>query len=133
MKVVIGDPKTGKSYQKEIEQGNLLYGKKIGEQVDGSILELTGYKLRITGGTDKDGVPMRPDINGTDRRQVLAGKSIGIKKIPEKGYKRRKTVRGNTIAEDIAQVNLKIIKFGEKNIEEIMGKKENAEKEGNSS
>ncbi len=135
MKIVINNPKTGKSYQKEIPEDveTVLYGKKIGDIIDGSLLQLSGYKLKITGGTDKDGFPMRPDLPGTERRQILAGRSVGIRKVPEKGYRRRKTVRGNTVAEDIAQLNLKIVKHGDVDIENLMGKKENEAEEGSSS
>jgi small subunit ribosomal protein S6e len=39
----------------------------------------------------------------------------------KKGQRVRKTVRGNTVAEDIEQLNLVIVKEGEKPIEEILG------------
>ncbi len=125
MKLVISDPKTGKAYQKEIsdQDAQLFFGKKIGEVVDLSPLGLAGYKAEIRGGTDKDGFPMRKDVHGTGRKSVLIGSGPGIRKrsLKYKGERRRKTVRGNVVAEDIAQLNLKIVEHGQKPLEEIFG------------
>ncbi|HIK02893.1 TPA: 30S ribosomal protein S6e, partial [archaeon] len=41
-KLVISDPKSGKSYQKEFEQSGLLVGKKVGETINGEVLGLSG-------------------------------------------------------------------------------------------
>ena len=106
-KVVIGLP-NGKVYKTTIET-SLLAGKKIGDKVDGSILNLPNCELLITGGTDNAGFPMRPDIAGTGRKKLLVGRSIGAR-VKGKGQKVRKTFRGNTIADDIAQINMKLIK-----------------------
>jgi len=67
MKIVIAEPKTGKSYQTEIDDNKSkpLYGIRIGKEIDGSLVGLIGYKLVVTGGTDKDGFPMRTDVHGT--------------------------------------------------------------------
>ena len=125
MKIVISDPKTGRAYQRELsdEEARLFYGKKIGEEVDLSPIGLSGYVAVIRGGTDRDGFPMRKDVHGTGRKAVLIGSGPGIRKksLKYKGERRRKTVRGNTVAEDIAQLNLKIVKYGEKKLEEIFG------------
>jgi len=129
MKVVISEPKTGKSYQIEIDEkkSKALYGSKINEEVDGAIIGLTGYKLEVRGGTDKDGFPMRKDVYGTERKRILIASGPGFRK-KTKGERKRKGVRGNTISEFIEQINLKITKQGQKKIEEIIGKKE--EKKG---
>jgi len=125
MKLVISDPKTGKAYQKEISdaEAEALYGKKIGDEVDLSPFGLSGYVAIIRGGTDNAGFPMRPDVHGTGHKKVLIGSGVGISKksLKYKGERRRKTVRGNTVAEDIAQLNLKIVKYGNKPLEEIFG------------
>ncbi|HLF06001.1 MAG TPA: S6e family ribosomal protein, partial [Thermoplasmata archaeon] len=80
-KAVIGDPKTKKSYAQAVigHHANSLLGKKIGDEIDGIFVGLPGYRLRITGGTDKDGFPMRPDIPGPSRRKVLVSKSRGYR------------------------------------------------------
>lgn len=125
MKIVISDPKTGRAYQKEVsdEEAQIFYRKRIGEEVDLTPVGLPGYVAVIRGGTDKDGFPMRSDVHGTGRKAVLIGSGPGIRKrnLKYRGERRRKTVRGNTVAEDIAQLNIKIVKYGEKKLEEIFG------------
>jgi small subunit ribosomal protein S6e len=82
--------------------------------------------LKITGGSDKDGFPMHPDVEGIGRKRILLTGPPGFH--PRlKGERRRKTVRGNTISEDIVQINCKIVKRGEKPIEELVPKKAKAE------
>lgn len=126
-KFVVSDPKTRKAWQIE-RNAEFLYGKKIGDKFDGSLIGLPGYVLEITGGTDKDGFPMRPDLEGTARKRLLLSSGPGY--IPrKKGVRKRKTVRGNTIAEDIAQINCKVIAYGDKTLEELLGKKEEEKKE----
>ena len=124
MKVVISDPKTGKSFQKEIskEEEEKLYGKKIGENINGEIFGLKGYELQIMGGSDKSGFPMRKDVLGSKRIKVLLSSPPGFRP-KKKGERRRKGVRGNTISSEIAQVNMKVVKEGEKKLEEIFGKR----------
>ncbi len=130
MKVVIANKEKGRSYQVEIDENKskALYGLKIGQEFDGSIVNLTGYKLKITGGSDKDGFPMRPDVHGPERKRILVSAGPGIRK-KKKGIRRKKTVRGNIISESIAQINTIITKKGEKTIEELLGIKEE-KKEG---
>ncbi len=115
-KLVIGLP-NGKVYKTTIET-SLLAGKKIGDKIDGSILNLPNCELLITGGTDNAGFPMRPDIVGTGRKKLLVGRSIGAR-VKGKGQKVRKTFRGNIIADDIAQINMKLIKGEIKLPEEV--------------
>ena len=59
-KIVLSDPETGKVQKIELEEARavLLIGRKIGEIIDGTILGLPGHKIQITGGTDKDGLPL---------------------------------------------------------------------------
>lgn len=109
-KVVIADPKTGKSTSVELkdQQAQPLVGLKIGDEVDGSLLGLQG-KLKLTGGSDKAGFPMRFDISGGVKKYVLMTKGIGFQTDAGEGKKKRKLVRGNTITDEIYQVNAKII------------------------
>jgi len=109
-KIIISDPETGKSKSLEIEGSRAvpLVGRKIGDEVDGSIVEMTGHKLRITGGSDKDGFPIRPDVHGGVRVSVIVNKGVGFRSA-RKGKRQRKTLRGNIITEDIVQLNMKIV------------------------
>lgn len=120
-KVVVNDAKQGKSYQIPVtgHHANALIGKKIGEEVDGIFVSLPGYKLVITGGTDKDGFPMRPDLPGMGKRRLLLSGGVGFKP-RRKGERKKKMVRGNTISKDIVQINMKIVKYGAKSVEELI-------------
>jgi small subunit ribosomal protein S6e len=124
VKVVIADPKDGKCYQVELDEmkSKPFHGLKIGDEVDGSLVGVTGYKLQITGGTDKDGFPMRKDVHGTERKRALLRGKPGFR-AKKKGEKKRKTIRGNVIAEDVAQINAKVLAYGGKKISELLGVK----------
>ncbi len=124
-RAVISDPKDGKSYQAPVagHHANSLIGKKIGDVVDGIFVGLPGYKLEITGGSDKDGFPMRKDLPGPRRKKLLISKSIGFNS-KKGGLRRRKTVRGNTIAPDSLQINMKVMQHGMKPISELIKKEE---------
>ncbi|MGC8663540.1 MAG: 30S ribosomal protein S6e [Thermoplasmata archaeon] len=113
-KVVVSDPKTGKSYQKDLEEQNTgaLIGKKIGDIIDGTILQLDGYKLKITGGTDKDGFPMSPSIPGGVRKAVLLAEGFGFHP-KRKGMRKKKLLRGYTITSEIVQINTMIVEYGQ--------------------
>ena len=122
IRFVVNDVKTGKTYQKALEEESLI-GKKIGELVPGDFLGLDGYELQIRGGSDFAGFPMRRDIDGPIRKKALLGSGVGVK-IKRRGMKKRKTVCGNQITNKTAQINLSIQKYGPKNLEDIFGKKE---------
>ena len=118
-KFVISDPKTGKSFQKALNS-EFFIGKKIGEEVEGNVIGLKDYKLRITGGSDKAGFPMRRDLDISGRKRILSGDSVGIK-IKERGKRIRKNVRGGIISDQIMQINLKVEKSGNETIENLLG------------
>ncbi|MEM3731421.1 MAG: 30S ribosomal protein S6e [Candidatus Bathyarchaeia archaeon] len=109
-KVIISDPETGNSKVVELEEARALplIGKKIGGIIDGSIVDLAGHKVQITGGSDKDGFPMRPNVHGGVRRQIILSGGVGFNPQNE-GERKRKTVRGNVITDDIVQINMKIV------------------------
>jgi len=106
-KVIVSDPETGKSTVVELEGSRAapLVGRRLGETIDGTVVGQSGHKLRITGGCDKDGFPMRPDIHGGVRTSTILSGGIGFHPKRE-GERRRKTIRGNIITEEIAQINL---------------------------
>ncbi|MCE2614346.1 MAG: 30S ribosomal protein S6e [Nitrosopumilus sp. (ex Thoosa mismalolli)] len=105
-KLTISDTK-GKSITKELKDSdaNPLLGLELGKEADASIAGLSG-KLKLTGGSDKSGVPMRNDIHGSARQYVLLSKGVGLQDA-ETGQRVRKLMRGNTISEEIYQVNCK--------------------------
>lgn len=120
-KVVVSDPKS-KSYQFDVKgnEANKFIGKAIGQDVEGSAVGLPGYKLIITGGSDKSGMVMRSDLPGSKRRKILVATGVGY--IPKAdGMRRRKMMHGKEISPNIVQINTKVIEYGEKSIDEIMG------------
>jgi small subunit ribosomal protein S6e len=126
-KIVVSEPKVRRAWQVEKDVPSLI-GKKIGDKVDGSLIGLAGFTLQITGGSDKDGFPMRPDLDGIVRKKALLTKGVGfrgtkkIRKVKYKveGMRKRKYIRGNTISDSIVQINFKILE-GEGDIPKILG------------
>jgi len=132
-KIVVNDTKTGKSHNILVSghHANSLIGKKINDEVDGIFVSLPGYKLQITGGTDKNGFPMRKDLSGTTRRRLLLSESLGFKP-KDSGVRKKKSVRGNTINQEVVQINMKVVKHSSRPIESIIKveeKKEEGKKE----
>lgn len=126
-KFVINDTKTGKSYQKTLEENPFL-NLKIGDKVQGINVGLDNYELQITGGSDKSGCPIRYDMIGMGKRKAMLSSGPCIKGL-KKGKRIRKTVAANLINQDIVQVNLKVLKEGTKKLEEIFPKKEEAKQQ----
>jgi len=122
-KLNIGD-KQGKCHVKVVRdaQANALVGKKIGDIIDGSLIGLAGYEFMITGGTDRDGFPHRKNIEGPGRRKYLLSGGTGYR-VKRKGKRVRKTVRGNTISEASYQINMKVVKEGERSVSELLSEK----------
>lgn len=125
-KLSIADPKSGKAYQIEAKnqaaQG--FIGMNLGESVKGEAFDMPGYEFQITGGSDFCGFPMRRGILGVRKKITLLG-GVGFKaKKTEKGIKRRKTVCGHKINDNIVQLNLKVTKEGGKKLADMFGKKE---------
>jgi len=110
LKIIVSDPETGTSKVVEPEETRAapLIGRRIGEVIDGSVVDLQGHKVQIMGGSDKDGFPMRRDVHGGVRRRVILSGGVGFNPQNE-GERRRKTVRGNVITDEIVQLNMKIV------------------------
>ena len=90
-----------------------LYGLSVGNEFSGELFDskFKDYSFKITGGSDSDGVPMRGDIEGVMRKRPLLGGGVGY--TPErKGVRKRKLIRGGEIFDDIAQLNVMVLKAG---------------------
>jgi len=125
MKIVISDK--GKSYSAEIakEKEPQLYGMKLGDMLDGSMVGAAGYKLKLTGGSDKDGFPMRADVISVGKKRMILDSPPGYK--PDaKGKRMKKTVRGGVISESVAQLNMNVIESGPTPLAELFKKPEGA-------
>ncbi len=127
-KVIVSDPETGASKAVEVEGTRAvpLIGRRIGETIDGSVVGLSGHKLQITGGSDKDGFPMRPNIHGGVRIRAILSGGVGFHS-KRQGERRRKTLRGNVITEEIVQINIKIVEKPKKAKKPKEAKKEEKE------
>lgn len=125
MRLVISDPKTGKSYQTELakEAETNIIGKKIGDELDGGLVGAAGYTMQLTGGSDNSGFPMRKDITGQRKLRVLLSKGTGFKP-KNRGERRRKLVRGNVFSAEIMQVNARLIGGQGQPLEQLFPKKE---------
>lgn len=118
LKVVVSNPKTGKTYQKVLPE-NPYVNMKVKDKIQGDDLGLEGYELEITGGSDISGCPIRADLLGIGKKKILLTKGPCIK-IPRasRGLRLKKTVVANTITVQIVQLNTKVLKEGSKSIEE---------------
>jgi small subunit ribosomal protein S6e len=108
--LIISDPETGTSQKVELEDSRMgpLVGRRIGEIIEGSVADLAGHQLQLTGGTDKDGIPMRPDVHGSAKSRVILSGGVGYKP-KRKGERKRVVVRGNTVSVETTFLNLKIV------------------------
>ena len=109
-KVIVSDPQAGTSKVVEIEEARAapFIGRRLGEIIDGSAVDLPAHTVQILGGSDKDGVPMLGNVHGGVRRRVVLTDGTGFA-AKKKGERRRKTVRGNIITDEIVQINMKIV------------------------
>ena len=78
-RVVISDPQSGKAYQVEAKDAaaNKFLGRKIGDVIDGDAVGMPGYMIEITGGSDREGFPLRRDLPGSKRRKILIASGTG--------------------------------------------------------
>jgi len=105
-KLIISDRK-GKTIAQELKDraAQPLLGTKVGSIIDSSIVGVAGGKLKITGGSDKSGTPMRADVHGGVKKYVLLSTGVGNRS----EARVRKLVRGNMVTEEIYQVNSMLI------------------------
>jgi len=120
-KVVVADPETGDTFQREVDgqDANRFMGRSLGDEVDGKTVGLDGFTLEITGGSDETGRPMREDVPGTALKEILLEGGVGFEPSQE-GERKRVTVRGAEIDEDIAQINASVVE-GEGDVAEALG------------
>jgi small subunit ribosomal protein S6e len=118
-KLVVSEGKSSHQMEVEAALSKKLIGLKIGEEFDASMVGLEGYQLRITGGSDKNGFPMKRDVDGPRRIRSLLTGGVGFRPT-RKGQRRRKTVRGNTLSDEIVQVNTVVVKKGKKSLNELV-------------
>ncbi len=140
--------KNGKTYKLETEAEEIV-GKELHDKINGKDIspDLEGYEFEITGASDKSGFTAMKEVEGIGLKKVLLKYGKAMKKRPRRegkkkhsttrpgGLKLRKTVRGKIISPAITQINLKVLKEGNKKLEEVFkapkpeAQKEEAKKE----
>jgi small subunit ribosomal protein S6e len=120
--VSVADPETGETHRIDVEDqdANRFVGRSIGDEVDGSAVGLDGYTVEITGGSDHTGRPMRPDVAGPNLKEVLLTGGTGYKPNRD-GERKRVTVRGKEVSDDITQLNVSIADRGEESVASLLG------------
>ncbi len=105
-KLIVSDRK-GKTIAQELKDRSAqpFLGTKVGSIIDSSIVGVAGGKLKITGGSDRSGTPMRPDVHGGVKKYVLLSTGVGNRS----EARVRKLVRGNMVTEEIYQLNSVLI------------------------
>lgn len=110
--IAIPEAKEVKTVELEGSRAVPLVGREIGDIVDGSLVGMPGKRVRITGGSDKDGIPMRGDIHGGGKKYILLSGPPGFR--PKlKGLRERKLVRGRTITDETYQINMVLLSDSE--------------------
>merc|ERR1711906_15312 len=108
MKLNIAYPETGLQKCLEIDDN------RIAQEVDGDILgaEFEGYRFRISGRNDKQGFPMLQGILTDERVRLLLTKGSKCYRQRRTGERKRKSVRGCIVNQDLSVLNLVVIKRG---------------------
>ncbi len=114
----------GKAIKFETDNEEIV-GLTIGSEVDGKLIsaDLEGYALTLTGTSDIAGFPGLPEIKGPALKRVILKPGRGMHDGRE-GVRLRKTVRGNEVSTDTAQIKLSVKKEGSKKFEEMIKPKE---------
>jgi len=124
--------KNGKTYHLETESEELM-GKELHDKIEGKDISanLNGYEFDITGTSDSAGFTSLEGVEGAGLKRVLLSYGKGMHKrskregkrpvsnFKPKGLRMRKTVRGKVISPAIVQINLKILKEGNKKLADI--------------
>ena len=128
MRIVISES-SGKSYQAELpkDKESAIVGKKIGDELEGNLIGAAGYVLKLTGGSDGSGFPMREEVHGASKKLILMSDGVGFK-AKRGGERRRKYIRGNTFSAEIVQINAMVKTAGASPLEQLFPKTEKKEK-----
>lgn len=121
MKLNIACPSTGLQKIMETDDERKLqnlYDRRMAQEIEGSVIgeEFEGYLLRISGGNDKQGFPMRQGVLTNTRVSLLCKKGHKAYRQRRAGERKRKSVRGCVVGHDISVLNLVVTQMGEKPI-----------------
>jgi len=121
MKLNISYPANGSQKLYDIEDDRKLrvfMDKRMGNEVPADTLgdEWKGYIFRITGGNDKQGFPMKQGVMLPTRVRLLLSDGHSCYRPRRTGERKRKSVRGCIVAQDLSVLALSIVKQGDGDI-----------------
>jgi small subunit ribosomal protein S6e len=121
MKLNISYPANGSQKLIEVEDERKLrvfMDKRMGNEVPAESLgdEWKGYILRITGGNDKQGFPMKQGVMLPTRVKLLLADGHSCYRPRRTGERKRKSVRGCIVGQDLSVLALSIVKQGDDDI-----------------
>jgi len=121
MKLNVAFPSTGAQKLFEMHDEHKLrvfYEKRMGAEVEADILgdEWKGYVLRITGGNDKQGFPMKQGVLTNIRVRLLLSKGHSCYRPRRTGERKRKSVRGCIVDANLSVLSLVVVKKGDQDI-----------------
>lgn len=92
--------------------------KRMSQEVPADSLgdEWKGYILRITGGNDKQGFPMRQGILTNKRVKLLMDKNQKCYRARRSGERKKKSIRGCIVDTNLSVLACRIVKKGETDI-----------------
>jgi small subunit ribosomal protein S6e len=121
MKLNISYPANGSQKLFEIEDERKIrpfLEKRMGAEVPADSLgdEWKGYVLKITGGNDKQGFPMKQGVLRPQRVRLLLSDGHSCYRPRRDGERKRKSVRGCITGADLSVMALSVSKQGEGDI-----------------
>merc|ERR1719398_265937 len=95
-----------------------FFDKRMSTEVEADCLgdEFKGYVLKISGGNDKQGFPMKQGILTNNRVRLLFKKGMSCYRERRTGCRKRKSVRGCIVGPDLAVMNLVLAKKGSEEV-----------------
>ncbi|XP_059621947.1 small ribosomal subunit protein eS6 [Phlebotomus argentipes] len=121
MKLNVSYPATGCQKLFEVVDEHKLrifYEKRMGAEIEADVLgdEWKGYVLRIAGGNDKQGFPMKQGVLTNVRVRLLLKKGHSCYRPRRTGERKRKSVRGCIVDANMSVLALVVVRKGEKDI-----------------
>ncbi|CAI4224256.1 unnamed protein product [Auanema sp. JU1783] len=122
MKLNFAYPATGQQKTVDFEDEKkyrIFYEKRMAQEVEIDSLgdEWKGYVVRIGGGNDKQGFPMKQGVLTNGRVRLLLKKGQSCYRPRKTGERKRKSVRGCIVDANISALNLVVVKKGDQDIE----------------
>jgi len=121
MKLNVSFPANGTQKLIEIDDEiklRFFNGKRMAQEVSAECLgELwKGYVVRISGGNDKQGFPMKQGVMTNGRVRLLLSKGHSTYRARRTGERKRKSCRGCIVDSNLSVLNLVVVKKGDADI-----------------